>query len=97
MKVMGTVRQPGAWVLSNRTLTTTGQEFTGPADPQACGRDISPKTCLDWLGSLKLRQVAEYQPAGRFWTLQWYEMTIFLVLAALLTGFCFWWVRRRLA
>jgi hypothetical protein len=97
MKVVGTVRQPGAWVLSNKTITTTGQEFTGPADPHACGRDISPKTCLDWLGSLKLRQVAEYQPASRFWTLQWYEMTIFLGVAALLAGFCFWWVRRRLS
>jgi hypothetical protein len=97
LRVLAVVRQPGAWVLSNRTVTPTGKVFDGPANPQACGRDISPKTCLDWIGSLGLRQVAVYQPASRFWTLQWYEATIFLGLAALLAGFCFWWVRRRLA
>ena len=33
-------------------------------------------------------------PASRFWTLQAIETAIFLALAAALTGFCFWWLRR---
>jgi hypothetical protein len=32
-----------------------------------------------------------YQPASRYWALQWYETTIFLALA--LAGFCIWWIR----
>jgi hypothetical protein len=47
------------------------------------------------LGQLHLRQVATYQPASRYWLLQWAEMPIYLVLALVLAGFCFWWIRRR--
>jgi hypothetical protein len=36
-----------------------------------------------------------YQPASRFWTFQWYETGLFLVVALALAGFCLWWVRRR--
>jgi hypothetical protein len=95
MKVIGAANQPGAWVLSNQTVTTAGQEFSGPADPRACGHDASPKACMDWVDSLRLRQVLTYQPASRYWAFQWSETTIFLALALLLTGFCFWWVRPR--
>jgi hypothetical protein len=45
---------------------------------------------------LNLRQQAEYVPAERFWTLQWREAAVVLGLAALLTGFAFWWLRRRM-
>jgi hypothetical protein len=97
MTVTGSATQPGAWVLSNQSMTTTGRVFTGPADPTVCGpRASSLQTCIDWLNSLHLRQVVSYQPGSRFWAFQWYETTIFLALAALLAGFCFWWIRRRL-
>lgn len=46
--------------------------------------------------STKFHLAVTYQPASRFWDFQWYEMAIFLGLAAILVGFCFWWVRRRL-
>jgi hypothetical protein len=95
MEVTGEANQPGAWVLSNQTITTAGQVFHGPADPAVCGHDAPPKACEQWLGSLHLRQVLTYQPASRYWAFQWYEMTIFLVLALLLAAFCFWWVRPR--
>jgi hypothetical protein len=42
-------------------------------------------------------QVLSYQPANRFWTFQWMEMSIFIVLALLLGAFSYWWVRRRIA
>jgi hypothetical protein len=95
MFVMGRVDQPGAWVLSNQTFTPNGQVFTGPADPQACGEQMSPKTCIQWVASLHLKQVVVYQPASRFWAFQWYETGILVGLAVLLAGLCFWWVRRR--
>jgi ABC-2 family transporter protein len=97
MTVVAQPDQPGAWVLSNRTVTSTGQVFTGPANRVACNRDTSPKACMDWLGTLHLRQSLSYQPASRFWALQWRETAVFLVLSALLAAICMWWVRRRLA
>jgi hypothetical protein len=89
-----------AWVLSNRTITSGGQVFTGPADPQFCGSPGDPvgagQACMDWVSTLGLRQDITYHPASHFWPLQWIEAAIFLALVALLTGFCFWWTRRRL-
>jgi hypothetical protein len=38
-----------------------------------------------------------YQPISRYWGFQWYEMSIYLVLALLLAAFSWWWVRRRLS
>jgi hypothetical protein len=46
---------------------------------------------------LRIRDVLTYQPASRYWAFQWYELAIYLGLALLLAGACFWWVRRRLA
>jgi ABC-type transport system involved in multi-copper enzyme maturation permease subunit len=39
--------------------------------------------------------VVSYIPAGRYWTLQWLELGIFLGLAALALAGCFYWVTRR--
>jgi hypothetical protein len=96
VRIMGEVDEPGAWVLTNRTVTQGGQEFTGPADPAFCGREQGPKVCLRSFAPLNLRQELTYHPASRFWTFQWYETTLFLAVAALLAGFTSWWVRRRL-
>jgi ABC-type transport system involved in multi-copper enzyme maturation permease subunit len=87
---------PDAWVLSNQTITDTGQVFTMPADSQHCGLGASAQACDQWLGSLGLRQDLTYHPADHFWPLQWTETGVLLALAGLLAGFCFWWTRRRL-
>jgi len=47
--------------------------------------------------SFHLREVLTYQPVSRYWTFQWYELTIFIALALLLAGFSWWWVRRRIS
>jgi hypothetical protein len=96
LTVVASDNLPGAWVLSNQTITPTGQVFTGPANPQYCGPDTAPQVCTDWVGSLGLRQDLTYHPANHFWSLQWTETGIFLAIAVLLAGFCFWWTRRRL-
>ena len=96
MVVLMKVEEPGAWVITNRTVTPTGELFTGPADPTVCGREAPPRSCVNWAGTLGLRQDAAYQPTSRFWAFQWLETAIFLAAATLLAGFCSWWVRRRL-
>jgi ABC-type transport system involved in multi-copper enzyme maturation permease subunit len=97
MHVVSGVIPNGAWVLSNNTITSTGQIFTGPPNPQFCGEDQGPRECMQWVGSLGLRQDVTYQPASHFWPLQWTETGIFVGVAVLLVGFCFWWTRRRLS
>ena len=98
MEVLGGTDLSGAWVLSNRTITTTGEVFTGPADPQYCGpqAQLGQQACEEWVDSLGLRQELTYHPADHFWPLQWAEAGIFIAFAVLLAGFCFWWTRRRL-
>jgi ABC-2 family transporter protein len=95
MTVTDSVNIPGAWVLSNQTITPAGHVFTGPA-PQACTNG-SPDVCGPALAKLHLRQLAFYQPASRYWAFQGIETGIFVALALLLAWFCFWWVRRRLS
>jgi hypothetical protein len=95
MAVTGAVNMPGAWVLSNQSINTSGHVFTGPA-PQVCvSQTGSFRACQASLGRLHLRQLVTYQPASRYWAFQGYETAIFLALALVLAGFCFWWIRRR--
>jgi len=54
------------------------------------------QACVGQL-SAKFHLAVTYQPAGHFWPLQGYETAIFLGLALVLVGSCFWWVRRRLS
>jgi hypothetical protein len=53
------------------------------------------QACITKL-SAKFHETVTYQPAGRYWTFQVYETAIFLALAVMLAGICFWWIRRRL-
>ena len=41
------------------------------------------------------REAIIYEPASRYWPLQWIETGMFLALAAALAGFCFWRISRR--
>lgn len=69
---------------------TTGVGGHGPAN-QTIFQD-----CITQL-SAKYHQAVTYQPPSRYWTFQWYETAIFVGLAVVLVGFCFWWVQRRLS
>jgi hypothetical protein len=48
------------------------------------------------MASRGIGEAITYQPARRYWPLQWIETGIFLALAAMLAGFCYWRVGRRL-
>jgi hypothetical protein len=97
LTVADAVHIPGAWVLSNQTITPAGHVFTGPATPVCQQSNVGMQQCADSLVPLHLRQVVAYQPASRYWPLQWYETGIFLALAVALAGLCYWRIRRRLS
>jgi hypothetical protein len=71
-----------------------------PAGPPAGPARVAGKdgliTCIDRLSAEGYRQQLVYQPASRFWALQWAETGLFVALSALLAWFSLWWVRRRL-
>jgi hypothetical protein len=78
---------PGAWIVSDHTVNSAGHVTNsircGPGDASSCFAGY--------------HEVITYQPANRFWTFQLYETALFVGLAMLLVGFCFWWIRRRSA
>ncbi|NUW39556.1 transporter [Nonomuraea rhodomycinica] len=99
---------PGAWVLSNETIDSTGHavavlpawtaDCMPPPPGQARSRPNAPaaQACFAKFADLGYRQRVTYQPADRFWVLQGVETTLFLALSALLARLCFWWTRHRL-
>lgn len=48
--------------------------------------------CVARVGAT-FHEVVSYQPASRYWPLQWYELTIFLAASAVVAGVCIWRVR----
>ncbi|MCW2933958.1 MAG: hypothetical protein JWM19_4920 [Actinomycetia bacterium] len=90
----GPANIPGAWIYSSEITLPSGQPVsTKPSG--ACGnRDSSFNACQNYIASLHLRQQVTYQPASRYWALQWAETGVFLAAALLLACSCSWWVRR---
>jgi hypothetical protein len=86
MTVSGPVNFPGAWIITNQTITPTGRPFTGPPPPACLTPTDSEQPCYAALNQLHLRQRVTYQPANRYWTFQLYETAIFLALAAALAA-----------
>jgi hypothetical protein len=86
------VRMPGAWIISNQTITTTGRVFVLP-NIAAC-QTGTQQACNAWLSQQNLRQRITYQPADRYWVFQWYETAIYLAAGAVLAGFCLWRIHR---
>jgi hypothetical protein len=95
MIVKGNFSRSGAWILSNQTITRSGQVFTGPPASACTSNSAPPQACNNWLNSLHLRQLISYQPASRFWPLQVAETGVYLVLAGALGALCTWQIRRR--
>ncbi|NEA29515.1 ABC transporter permease subunit [Actinomadura bangladeshensis] len=59
--------------------------------------DGPPEECFAEIARLGFKQKVVYQPADRFWPLQWAETGLFAVLTLGLCGVCFHWTRRRLS
>ena len=81
--------------------TPTLSPASGPCAPRAqpaqhpAGADAEFAGCLAEIKRLGYRQRVTYQPSSRFWAFQAYETAIFVGLALLLSGFCFWRLRQR--
>lgn len=103
------VRSPaGAWVLVDRLVDEDGRVVTTiPAELATCfpppGPDNGPPRmpdraqipgCFSALAAAGYRQEVVYQPAERFWRLQWTETAVFLALSGLLAWLCFVRIRR---
>jgi hypothetical protein len=80
----------GAWVTSGRVVNAAGQAATRV--PAACAQQSN--TFIQCLASHGIRMAVAYQPASRYWALQWVETGIFLILAAGLGALCYWRIRR---
>ena len=84
---------PGAWIISNQTITAKGKVFTLP-DVPACASGTQ-RQCDAWFATRHLLRRVTYQPASRYWAFQWFETAIFLAFALGLAGFSVWWIRHR--
>lgn len=87
---------PGAWMLTfTGDLRDAAGELVSRDDVDRCFTGIYEQdvACLD---AMNLHYTAEYQPADRYWTFQWLESGIYVLLAGLVAGFTFWRIRRSL-
>ena len=84
---------PGAWILSTQLTTPDGRPASAVPVTAACGPNAPGNSCQAYIESLHLRQRVTYEPASRYWPLQWYETGIYVALALALAGFCLWWIR----
>jgi ABC-type transport system involved in multi-copper enzyme maturation permease subunit len=111
MRITLNTGSQGNWVLTNETINAAGQATALPSwmnqclpGPPAPGPDRSVvveappiEGCLTRLNAEGYRQHIVYQPANRFWRLQWTETAMFLAFSGVLTWFSFWWIRRRVS
>jgi hypothetical protein len=82
----------GAWILSSQIITSAGRPASTEPATQACASG-NASACDTYIASLHLRQTVTYQPASRYWPLQWYEAAILLALALILAGLSFLRIR----
>jgi ABC-type transport system involved in multi-copper enzyme maturation permease subunit len=91
--------QPGALIVSSGAINASGQPVsTIPAAclPQPSPIKAAPSTNFGaCMASQGIREAITYQPASRYWPFQWLETGIFLALALVLAGCCFWRLGRR--
>ena len=87
--------QPGAWILSSGAVNAAGQPVSVIPAPCRQGATNGTSDFPGCLTSHGIRVAATYQPASRYWAIQWTEAAIYLALALSLTGICFWRLGRR--
>jgi ABC-type transport system involved in multi-copper enzyme maturation permease subunit len=95
---------PDALMLTSRTdlLDASGKpvyakdvrDCLAQAPLAAADGDQGPDRLEQCLISHNLHFVVKYQPASRYWSFQWIELSGYLVLSALLVGVAYWRIRR---
>jgi hypothetical protein len=88
--------RPGAWILSSGAISAAARPVTNlPAACQGAFSGLKPSSPGPCMESRGIREAITYEPASRYWPLQWIETAIFMALALALAGFCFWRLGRR--
>jgi len=85
-KLIGVGRCPNTFPVSS--IPTGADQHAPPSRAFA-------KAAQECVNHFDLRTLVTYQPFNRYWSFQWYEMAVYLVMALLLGGFSYWWLRRR--
>jgi len=85
--------QPGAWIYSSRAVNAAGQPVS--IMPAACAHPPNGDS-MPCMASHGFAVAVTYQPTSRYWPIQWTETGIYLGLAVILAGFCYWRLGRRL-
>jgi ABC-type transport system involved in multi-copper enzyme maturation permease subunit len=88
---------PGGWALrdSAQLFNPDGSHHTGQ-DAKTCLALVGDRGATDaCIAAQRLRFEHTYHPAGRYWTFQWIELSLYLALSLLVAGFGFLWIRRR--
>ncbi|MEV8547788.1 transporter [Streptomyces sp. NPDC051572] len=80
---------PGAWVLDseNELFDSKGKQVTED-EIKDCSSGMNYTEEVACMAKKNLHFNVSYQPADRYWTFQWIELTGYLVLAGLLSFFC---------
>ena len=95
--ILPDVPEPGAWITHEQLTDTAGHAAAMPSWAPTCfGNGPGSQACLERMHRL-YEVVVSYQPAGRFWTLQFWELGIYLALAVALAAFCGYWIRARVS
>jgi len=84
-----------AWAVSCLTPPPVPTPDTATVVKPAARDNLA--ACFARMDAAGYRQLIVYQPADRFWPLQFAETAVFLAGSGLLAWFSFWWVRRRLS
>ena len=90
--------------LDPHLVSTTCPSLGTVGPPPGSGQAVRTEAPADLQGALHqcVQKIGEtyhvvvtYQPASRYWPLQWFETGVFVAATLALVGFCFWWIRRR--
>jgi hypothetical protein len=85
---------PGAWIDSSGLVNAAGHPVS--ALPATCFPSQGLHQFSSCLLSHGTQLAISYQPASRYWPLQWTEAAVLAALALALAGYCFWRLSRRL-
>ncbi|MEU4425166.1 transmembrane transport protein [Actinoplanes sp. NPDC024001] len=88
---------PGGWPLEEASplYKPDGSPYTGD-DAKPClanAGDLADGFACTAAQNLHFEYT--YQPANRYWSFQWIELALYVGITALLAGFGFFWLRRR--
>jgi ABC-type transport system involved in multi-copper enzyme maturation permease subunit len=86
---------PGAWIQSMTDLENSSDEEISATEVTNCLGGVQPNLSSigGCLAPFHLHISYTFEPADDYWPLQWFETGIYLALAGLLAGACFWRIR----